>query len=131
MITGTIVANQGRIQMSVRGRGGRFKTIEAIVDTGFDGWLSLPPILIEALGLPWKTNGKGILADGTVSEFDVFDGTIQWHQQVRRVSVVSINTVALIGMALLEGSELNMKVRQGGKVTIKPLRNRRTRLTPS
>jgi len=34
MITGTISANQGRIQISVRGRDGRFKNIEAVVDTG-------------------------------------------------------------------------------------------------
>jgi clan AA aspartic protease len=127
MITGTIAANQGRIHISVRGRDGRFKNIEAVVDTGFDGLLSLPSVLIDALELPWKTKGQGILANGALSEFDVFDGTIKWHGRVRRISVVSMHTVALIGMALLEGSELNMKVCRGGTVTIKPLGGRRIR----
>jgi len=127
MITGTVVELQARVPIGVRSRDGRFKTIETIVDTGFNGSLSLPPILIAALGLSWKIEGKGILADGTLSEFDVFDGTIKWHGRIRRVSVVSVATVPLIGMALLDGSELNMKVRQAGAVTIKPLRHLRRR----
>jgi clan AA aspartic protease len=125
MIQGTVVAYQGRIPIRARGQDGEFKSIEAIVDSGFDGWLSLPFVLITALGLRWKTKGQGVLADGTESEFDVFDGVILWHGRPRRVSVVSMSTVPLIGMALLEGNELNMKVWQGGAVTIKPLRRRR------
>ncbi len=127
MIQGTVVAYHARNRIRARGQDGEFKSIEAIVDTGFDGWLSLPSVLITALGLRWKTRGQGVLADGTESEFDVFDGVMLWHRRPRRISVVSMSTVPLIGMALLVGSELNMKVRHGGEVMIKPLRRRRAR----
>ena len=29
-----------------------------VVDTNFRGWLTLPPSLIAALGLPWKQLGR-------------------------------------------------------------------------
>ena len=39
----------------------------------------------------------------------------------RRVLVDEADTDALVGMALLNGYELNMQVRSGGKVTVKRL----------
>ena len=35
----------------------KFTHFLAIVDTGFNGWLSLPPDLIAQLNLRWKMNG--------------------------------------------------------------------------
>jgi clan AA aspartic protease len=125
MIRGIIVALQGRIQIRVRGHDGEFKTIEAIVDTGFNGWHSLPASLIAGLGLRWESEGHGVLADGSESEFNVFEATLVWHGRTRQVSVVASETVPLIGMAMLEGNELNMKVRERGAVTIKSMRRRR------
>ena len=122
MITGIVTADlEAIIRVSVRGPNGDREIIEAVIDTGFDGCLSLPPTLISRLKLPWRRRGLAMLADGSETIFDIHEGTIRWGSQSRRISVDSADTEPLIGMALLVGYELRMKVRRGGKVVIKPL----------
>lgn len=41
---------------------------EAIRDTGFDGWLTLPPDLIASLGLMWRRYGNADSGDALVVE---------------------------------------------------------------
>jgi clan AA aspartic protease len=125
MIRGTVVGVEARVILQTQDRGKRYHAIETIVDTGFDGWLSLPPVLVADLDLRWKGEGRGMLADGSESRFDVYEAAVQWHGRARRISVYAIGSVPLIGMALLNGSEFNMQVRPRGAVTIKPFRSRR------
>jgi clan AA aspartic protease len=108
----------------MRRHGRRYRTIEIIVDTGFDGWLSLPPKLIIDLDLPLIGDGEGEMADGSRSRFDIHEATIRWHGRPCLVPVYALGAIPLMGMSLLTGSELNIKVRQGGPLTIKPLRRR-------
>ena len=52
MISGVVtIDRQAIVHLTVRGPAGQEHEIEAIVDTGFDGWLSLPSSLIVPLGL--------------------------------------------------------------------------------
>lgn len=96
--------------------------VEAVIDTGFDGWLSLPPVLISRFGLPWRRRGRALLADGSESVFDIYEGTVDWDGDRRRVSIDEANTAPLAGMSLLEGYELLVQVRPGGNVTISRMR---------
>jgi hypothetical protein len=43
--------------------------------------------VIVALNLRWQTLGRGILADGGVSSFDVYQAKVVWDGSVRRVFV--------------------------------------------
>ena len=98
--------------------------IEAVVDTGFDGWFSLPPALIAQLELQWRRRGRALLADGSECVFDIYEGTVLWDGRLRRIPVDEASTAPLVGMALLQGYELNIKVRNHGNVTIKALPSR-------
>jgi predicted aspartyl protease len=62
MIVGIVQGREPRIRLMVRGLRGRQQEIEAVVDTGYTGWLTLPPGVIGALGLPWRSFGCGTLA---------------------------------------------------------------------
>ena len=54
MITGVVTNDrQAVIHLTARGPAGQEQEIEAIIDTGFDGWLSLPSSLVAGLGLVW------------------------------------------------------------------------------
>ena len=53
--------------------------------------------------------------------FDIYEGTVVWDGSPRRVAVDEASTAALVGMALLDGYELNVQVRSGGGVTINVL----------
>ena len=65
MISGVVTHDrQAVIHLTVRGPAGQEQEIEAIIDTGFDGSLSLPSSIVVQLGLPWRQRGRALLADG-------------------------------------------------------------------
>ena len=51
MITGAVKPDEGRIRLTVEGLRGREQEVEAVIDTGYTASLTLPPALINALGL--------------------------------------------------------------------------------
>lgn len=95
--------------------------VEAIIDTGFNGILTLPPPLIATLDLPFHRRGRVILADGSESFFDVHEATVIWDERPRRVAVGATDAKPLIGMSLLNGYELTVQVVDGGSVFIRAL----------
>ena len=124
MIVGIVQGREALIRLTIRGFRGRHQEVEAVVDSGYTGWLKLPPTSIAALNLRWQTFGRGILADGSVSAFDVYQAKVAWDGRVRSVFVDEFDATPLIGMALLRGYEYKMQVRARGKVTIKRLPRR-------
>jgi len=122
MISGIVTGDhQAIIPVTVRGPTGQERNIEAILDTGFDGWLSLPASLVAALELVWRRRGRALLADGSESVFDIYEATVVWDGQARRISVDEAETAPLVGMGLLEGHEIIIQIRTGGVVTIRSL----------
>ena len=54
MITGVVNANrEATIRLVAIGPSGQQQEIEAIIDTGFTGFLTLLPVLVAALELSW------------------------------------------------------------------------------
>jgi len=92
--------------------------IDAIVDTGFNGALTLPPDVIAALGLRLKSRGRGVLADGSESFFDVYEALVLWSGRVLSISVGSADAAPLLGMSLLYGHDLAIQVIESGAVEI-------------
>ncbi len=86
MITGTVNARREAIlRHAVIDAGNNQSSSDAVVDTGFDGWISLPPALVATLGLRWKRFGRALLADGSESLFDVYEAKVQWDQLSAKV----------------------------------------------
>jgi clan AA aspartic protease len=122
MITGVVNADrEALIRLEVRGPALQVEVVDAVIDTGCDGWLTLPLALIGRLGLAWQRRGRALRADGTDSIFDIYDGTVIWDGQPRLIAVDEADTVPLVGMALLDGFELIVEVRTSGQVTIRAL----------
>ena len=121
MIAGKIRDNEIVIRFRVFDSSGTPHEVESVLDTGFSSPLSLPPSLIQSFQLVWQNRGRVVLGDGSECLFDVYEATIEWDGEERLVQVHQSNSDPLIGMALLRGFEVNFKVRQGGKVTIKRL----------
>ncbi|MDQ3776675.1 MAG: clan AA aspartic protease [Pseudomonadota bacterium] len=122
MITGVVNANhEATIPLIVYAIHGQEEAIEAIIDTGFTGFLTLPPMLIKALGPPWLGRQRAKLGDGSERFFDVYAATILWDGHVRTVETDATDTEPLVGMCLLAGHEVRIQVLDGGKVTIEGL----------
>jgi clan AA aspartic protease len=127
MITGVVTGDEAVLRLSIRGRRGLVREIEAVVDTGFTAWLTLPSAVVAALGLRWHSFGRGTLADGSECFFDIYEGRVVWDDRVRRIRVHVFDADPLVGMALLRGCELKMHVRSRGRVIIKRLPGWRAR----
>ena len=78
MITGAVQSDEARIRLKVKGRRGREQEVEAVIDSGFTGALTLPPALIATLGLRWRSVDRATLADGSTCVFQVYVGKIMW-----------------------------------------------------
>ncbi len=119
MISGTVVTNQGPVvPLVVRDEGGREHAFSAVVDTGFNGWLTLPKDMIAALGLKWHDETRAILADGDSTVFDTYHATVLWDGQPQAVFIDELESEPLIGMRLLYGFRFVMETISGGTVRI-------------
>jgi clan AA aspartic protease len=121
MITGIVVDYEAIIRISICGSDGQIYERDASIDTGFDGWLSLPADFIAMLGLAWKRRGIAELADGSKSIFDVYEANVIWDEKMLTIPIDEANSEPLIGMSLMEGYELTIQVVNGGIVMLKKL----------
>jgi clan AA aspartic protease len=124
MITGVVLADEGRIRLKVKGTRGREQEVEVVIDTGYTASLTLPPAVVAALDLRWRSVDRGTLADGSECLFDVYEARVMWDGKERHILVDEVDADPLAGMRRLRGYELKMQVRSRGKVTIKRLPRR-------
>lgn len=122
MIIGTVDAGLNAIvNIALLGRNGRRQTVEAVIDTGFDGYLTLPYRVVALLEFLWVRSQSVILRDGNPQLCDVYDGEIAWNNQLRSIEIEAANTQPLIGMALMRGYNLHIEIVEGGSVALEPL----------
>jgi clan AA aspartic protease len=122
MIQGTVDEfGHPEIEINVHGPTGRSLVITAMIDTGFDRYLSLSRSAIDDLMLNPIGESKAFLADGTSTVMRMFDAQVSWHGQLIAVEVHEADGVPLVGMNLLHGSRLTIDVIDRGKVVIEPL----------
>jgi clan AA aspartic protease len=122
MIIGNVNANREAIvRLAVFGINQKRQGIKAVVDTGYTGFLTLPSTIINTLGLTWYMRQEGILGDGSICLFNVYEASVLWDGQVRIIEINEAETDPLVGMGLLEGYELKVQGLAGGSVTITAL----------
>lgn len=107
-----------RVPAIVLGSAGEELQIEAILDTGFNGALTLPMSVISALGLPWWLQDVLVLANGQIEEVDVYAATILWDGLEMDILVQAMESDSLLGMELLLGYDLRARIDVGGGVEI-------------
>ncbi len=122
MIRGAVNArNEIRIDLRVLDGAGFHQIVDAILDTGFNGWLALPHALITSLQLSWRTRGQVRFGDGRVEWIDYYEATVVWNGVERIVEVHALDGDVLLGMSLLAGFDLRARVEVGGAVQIEAI----------
>ena len=91
-----------------------------MIDTGFNGFLTLPPTLVRSLGLTRLGQKSLLLANGSLDVFDTYGVTVLWNGRPRYVDVDEADATPLVGMALMDSHSLYVEVRDGGRVVIEP-----------
>lgn len=119
MIEGLVNADyEAVITLSLRGPTGLERDVDAVVDTGFNSFLTLPPEIVAELDLRFAMQGNAILADGQEASFDIYGATVIWDSQPRYVDTYVVDATPLVGMMLLDRHNLNIEVESGGRVVI-------------
>ena len=96
-------------------------TVDAVIDTGFTSFLSLPPSVISDLSLPWHYRDIGMLGDGSEVVFEIYKASVIWDGQNQIIDVVASDAEPLVGMGLLYGFKLQIEAIEGGLVKIEAL----------
>lgn len=122
MIRGRVNArNEPIVSIRIRGPLGETATLEATVDSGYTGSLTVSPRIVGELGLIRQSGGKAVLADGTVREIDCFSAGIEWHDGWRSLLISSVSGGSLLGMRAMSKHELRIRVEPCGFVEIIPV----------
>lgn len=118
MIHGNVFGLQARINLIICLSEPANIEIECVVDTGFEGFLTLPPVVITELGLPYIARIDANLADNSSVGVNVHLATILWQGMEREVAVLAMGSRPLIGTALLGDYHLSIDFCDGGTVIV-------------
>jgi clan AA aspartic protease len=119
MITGVVTADlEAIIRLHVEDVNGQTQAIDLKIDTAFTDFISLPVALIAALGLPFDTYEYVQIADGSIARVPVHSGVVIWDGKPRKVDFHALGQERIIGMAMLAGHDLAIRVSDGGPVSI-------------
>jgi clan AA aspartic protease len=95
--------------------------IDFVVDTGFNGYLTLPVPAVAALKLPLESTVVARLADGSESEIPIHLAEIRWNDKMEFVTVLATGTKPLLGTALLQGCRLTIEFNADGMVLVEQI----------
>ena len=101
----------------IRGPAGQI-TITTVIDTGYNGALSLPLMLVIALGLTPRAPRFVTLGDGSQRMLSFYDAEVEWDGQWQAITVLCVEGDPLIGTALLSGFKMDTDFVVGGQVRI-------------
>ena len=106
------------LPLSLRGRRGQTAETQAVIDTGFDGFVALARSDITRLELELVGHVDAELGDGSAARLSLFEARVLWHGQERDVHVLEVDGGPLLGTALLRDSQLIVEFVPGGTVSV-------------
>ena len=123
MIRGRVERNregglEAWISVAVRGPDGEFRQRDVILDTGFTGCLMLPEDDVRDLGLISSGSRQGIMASGKEENFAFYGAWVMWNGDAHEVGVLQSIDQPLLGMELLEGTQIAVDAWEGGIVSV-------------
>ena len=122
MIRGTVFPNrQALLAVALLDTAGQFQPFEFVLDTGFDGDLSLPAQTIQTLVAVRLSPSIIELADGSRTTAHTWEATALWDGERRTVSIMESEGDPLLGMSLLWGNHISLAAEAFGDLVIERL----------
>ena len=109
---------EARIPIGIVNSIGVFQTLEAVVDTGFTGAMSLPDPIVFELGLNYIGDRSLTMADGRTEMKQTYRAGLLWHGQPIDVRAYMTGDKPMVGVALLSPCHLAIDLWDGGAVVI-------------
>ena len=119
-MTGYVSAREPepRLVVHVLDNRGTAVAVEAVIDTGFTGYMTLPIRIVDALRLERTTDRRMRLADGRSRRLPAYSAQIIWHDNPITISAPAIPGKPFVGMSLLWDCDLAIAVRENGRVAV-------------
>lgn len=108
---------EATLRLQIQGTNGQTE-VTAVIDTGYNGSLSLPLAMITSLSLPPLVSRWVTLGDGSRRILDYYEAEVVWDGQKRIIPVLCVEGDPLIGTALLKGYKMEADFVIGGLVRI-------------
>lgn len=125
MISGTVTRNREVvIPLDVLAADQTPVSIQVVVGTGFNGFLTLPINVLNSLAAVPAGIRRAELGDGKVVEMDVYFVKVSWRDEDREVLAIQAEATPLVGTALLWDSRVVLDVQEGGVATIDAIPSR-------
>jgi clan AA aspartic protease len=121
MIYGRIIDAKATVPVVFRLLGQPDFSIDFVIDTGFNDYLTLPPQAISAMNLPLYSSIPARLADGSETLLSVHLGTIVWENMEKIVPVLASGYKPLLGVAMMEGYHLEIDFADNGLVSLEKI----------
>ena len=109
---------EAMITLTVNSPDGTTEEVEAVVDTGFNGFLCLPETVVQRLHLPYLNSTIAFMADDRRRILRIHQAQIHWDGTSRTVEAHASGATALVGMQLMKDHRLEMDIRIGGAIRI-------------
>ncbi len=91
-------------------------SVDFVIDTGFNDYLTLPPQAVSAMNLPLYSSIPARLADGSETLLAIHLGTIVWDNVEKVVPILASGYKPLLGTAMMEGYHLEIDFADNGLV---------------
>ena len=125
MVTGRVIAHgktlQPVVEVIVHGSSNQRARVQAVVDTGFTQYLTLPAHAIAALNLQFAFEEKLTMANGESININAYTALMEWGGRTRQVEIHSAEGDPLTGMAMLRDHDLYIRAVPDGTVRIDPV----------
>ncbi len=109
------------VDVVVRGPTGREVLVSALVDTGFNAYVSLPRNVVIDLGLVRLGTDDVTLANADIDAAELYLAEVHWRQSRRNLPVHQIGDEPTIGTALLRSYNLSVDFVPDGDVQVHPI----------
>ena len=96
-------------------------SLNFVIDTGFNGYLTLPLQAVNAMNLPLSANTPATLADGSQVLLSIHLATILWDNVERVVPILASGNKPLLGTAMIQGYHLEIDFEDDGLVSLEKI----------
>jgi clan AA aspartic protease len=117
-MNGDVVGRQPQLKVVFRIADYPDLEIGCVIDTGFEGALTLPTLVVAKLQLPYVAQINVNLANDENFATSVHRATIVWDDAELDVPVLAMGRRPLVGTLLLAMYNLNIDFYDGGNVSI-------------
>jgi clan AA aspartic protease len=96
-------------------------SLDFVIDTGFNGYLTLPAQAVSAMNLPLYSSTPIKLADGSEALSAIHLATVVWDDVEKVVLVLASGYKPLLGTAMMEGYHLEIDFEGNGLVSLEKI----------